>query len=73
MCVNMSLCFGVLMDRTMVACGVPFDDGDSGADDTDVAVCVQRDGLGNGVCLFDCYGCGYFLRLLSNVPCAGSL
>ena len=49
-----------------MARGVSSDDGDSGADNTDIAVRVQRVGVGPGVLLLDGDGSGDLLLVLSH-------
>lgn len=53
--------------RAMVACGVSFNDGDSGTDNTDSAIRIQRAGMGVRVSVLDGYGDGHLLCLLSHV------
>lgn len=50
-----------------MACGVPSDDGDSGADNSDAAVRVQGTRLGPGFLLFNGFRMRHFLLLLSHV------
>lgn len=57
----------------MVACGVSFDDGDSGPHHTDAALRVPGAGLGGGLPLFNGDGGGDLLLLLSHVLGAGPL
>lgn len=56
-----------MMERGMVARRVSSDDGDSGPDDTDASIRIQGIGMGFGVLLFDGYGSGDLLFLLSHV------
>ena len=51
----------------MVACGVSFDDGDSWAHDTNVAICVQWIRMGPRVLLFNGDGHRDLLFLLLDV------
>ncbi|KAG5563411.1 hypothetical protein RHGRI_005984 [Rhododendron griersonianum] len=61
------------MCRAVVARGVPSDDGDRRADDTDAAVRVPRAGVGAGVLVLDGDGGGHFLLLPAHVPRARAL
>lgn len=56
-----------------MACGVSFDDGDSGPHHTDAALRVPGAGLGGGLPLFNGDGGGDLLLLLSHVLGAGPL
>lgn len=58
---------GFINCRKMVACGVSFDDGDSGALNTELAVCIPGIGMGTRVLLLNGDGSCDFLLLLSNV------
>lgn len=62
-----------MMDRDVVARGVPFDDGDSGAHFTDAAVRFPGAGVGARVRLLDGDGGGDLLLILSHVIGAGPL
>lgn len=50
-----------------MACRVPSDDGDSGADDTDAAVRLQGSRMVAGLHVLDGDGSRHFLLLLSHV------
>lgn len=70
---NLKIYLWMVMKREMVARRVSSDDGDSGPDDTDAAVRIQGIGMGFGVLLFDGYGSGDLLLLLSHVEGAWPL
>lgn len=62
-----------MYDREVVARGISFDDGDSGAHNTDAAVRIPGAGMGTGIRLLNGDGGGDLLLLLSHVIGAGPL